>query len=190
MSDLEALSRPFPQRYIKQPPKGKYGQYVPHDIVNQKLLAVLGPFDFHVTEIIRSGENNQVEAVICRLTATVDGQRVTVEEVGDCEVPSNWKTEGGRLKDAISDALKRCAMRLGCGLHLWSGSDYDLYDILRKQQQVATDNKDAEEPTRGNDPSVPAARPGGGADAGTQPPTQADADPAPSPEPLRLGGAG
>jgi hypothetical protein len=189
VSDLLALSKPFPSRYIKQPPKGKYGQYVPHDVVNQKLLAVLGPFDFYVTEIIRSGENNQVEAVICRLTVTLDGQRVTVEEVGDCEVPGNWKTEGGRLKDAISDALKRCAMRLGCGLHLWSGPDYDLYDILVKQQG-ATDNKGAGGPVPGNATSVPAARSGGGADAGTQPPTQADAVPASSPEPLQLGETG
>lgn len=128
-TDLAKLAKPFPQRLIKAPPKGKYGSYVEHNTVNEKLLATVGPFDFEVREIVRGAED-KVEAVIGRLTCTIDGKRVSVDEVGDCENPSNWKTEGGRLKDAISDCLKRCAMRIGCGLHLWSGEDFQLYDVL------------------------------------------------------------
>jgi hypothetical protein len=63
---------------------------------------------------------------VWRLTATVDGRTVRVEEAGDCEDPANWRHDGQRLKQAASDALKRCAMRLGLGLHLWSGDAYVL----------------------------------------------------------------
>jgi hypothetical protein len=61
----------------------------------------------------------------------VDGIPVRVEEVGDCEQPHNWPHDGARLKDAMSDSLKRCAMRLGVTLHLWSGDEFSLYDQLR-----------------------------------------------------------
>ena len=62
----------------------------------------------------------------------IDGQRVTIQEAGDCEQPDNWKTQGGRLKDAISDGVKRCSMRVGLGLHLWSQDDYFLEQQLAK----------------------------------------------------------
>ena len=52
------------------------------------------------------------------MTVEIDGQLVTVEEAGDVEQPFNWHTDGARLKDAISDAVKRCAMAFGVGLHL------------------------------------------------------------------------
>ena len=45
---------------------------------------------------------------------------MSVVEAGDVEKPDNWKTNGARMKDAMSDAIKRCAMALGVGLHLWS----------------------------------------------------------------------
>lgn len=131
-SQLTRLSKPFPPALIKQPPKGKYGSYVSHDVVNQKLLALLGPIDFEVVELVRGAEG-KVEACLARMTCDIDGRKTTVVEVGDCESPDNWKTEGARMKDAASDAFKRCAMRLGVGLHLWSGQDYFLYDQLLKQ---------------------------------------------------------
>ena len=34
----------------------------------------------------------------------------------------------------MSDALKRCAMRLGVTLHLWSGAEFSLYDQLSKDR--------------------------------------------------------
>ena len=39
----------------------------------------------------------------------------------------------------MSDALKRCAMRLGLGLHLWAQKDYALHDILTKRLQFNSD---------------------------------------------------
>jgi hypothetical protein len=67
------------------------------------------------------------------MRATIDGTEHTVTEAGDCENPGNWPHDGARLKDASSDAYKRCAMRLAAvGLHLWAGSDFYLFEKLSK----------------------------------------------------------
>lgn len=124
-TQLQRLAKKFPPALVKEAPRGKFGSYVAHDVVNQKLLAVLGPVDFEVTELVL-GVDGRVEACLARMTVDIDGRRTTIVEVGDCENPDNWKTQGGRMKDAASDAYKRCAMRLGCALHLWSGQDYFL----------------------------------------------------------------
>lgn len=155
-SQLERLARPFPQRLIHSNPSGG-GSYVKHSVVTEKLLAVVGPFDFELVQVIRGdvgaitpnpsaksdrGRNGApalVDAIVgavCRLSVVVDGVRVRIEEVGDCESPHNWPHDGARLKDAMSDALKRCAMRIGVTLHLWSGAEFSLYDQLRTQAGV------------------------------------------------------
>jgi hypothetical protein len=41
--------------------------------------------------------------------------------------------DGERLKHAASDALKRCAMRLGLGLHIWAQGSYFLDKALEKR---------------------------------------------------------
>lgn len=130
MSQLRDLAKPFAPRLIKAPPKGKYGTYVSHDVVNQKLLAVLGPIDFEITELVL-GVDGKVEGCLARMSCEIDGRITTIVEVGDCESPDNWKTQGARMKDAASDAFKRCAMRLGVGIHLWAGQDFFLYDVLQ-----------------------------------------------------------
>ena len=60
------------------------------------------------------------------MTVEIDGQLVTVEEAGD-RTTFNWHTDGARLKDAISDAVKRCAMAFGVGLHLWAQFEANKY---------------------------------------------------------------
>jgi hypothetical protein len=71
------------------------------------------------------------------MTFNIAGRNVSVQEVGDVEQPFNWKTEGARMKDAVSDAVKRCAMAIGCGLHLWARfenkSEYFLDQQLAKE---------------------------------------------------------
>lgn len=136
MKQLTQLVKPFPAKYIKDN-QGR-GSYVSHDVVTQKLLGVVGPFDFEVREVLRGDTKdgkcvNVVVGVVCRLTLEVDGRRVSVEDVGDCEIPSNWPHDGARMKDAVSDAIKRCAMRIGVGLHLWSGQEFFLYERLAKE---------------------------------------------------------
>lgn len=155
MSDLARLAKPFPARFIKANPSGG-GSYVKHSVITEKLLAVVGPFDFELVQIIRGhvegitpnpdGKSNRAKTgaptlddaivgVVARLTVTVDGRYTHIEEAGDCEDPHNWPHDGARLKDAMSDALKRCAMRLGVTLHLYSQEQFTLHDQLVKRDE-------------------------------------------------------
>jgi hypothetical protein len=167
MSDtMIELTRPFPDRYIHGNPSGG-GTYVKHHVVEQRLIKVLGyPPHFTLVEAIRGdvagipadpqGRSNRaregrpaltnvIVGVVARMQVTIDGEDVIVDEAGDCEEPHNWTHDGGRLKDAMSDAYKRCAMRIGVGLHLWSQDEYFLHDQLVKangQSQVETSGAD------------------------------------------------
>lgn len=153
MSQLRELARPFPNNYIHKNPSGG-GSYVTHSVVVQRLLMVCGPFDFSIREVLRGdvaaipanpqgkserakqGRPALVDAVVgCigELSVVIDGQRVTVSDVGDCEDPHNWPHDGARLKDAASDAIKRCAARIGLGLHLWADDEFFLYNKLMDQ---------------------------------------------------------
>lgn len=136
------LVKPFRQSLVRKNPTG-FGDYVPHSAYVERMLHV-GPYDFEIVEIIRGefvdGKTKEtrtgVVGCLARLTATIDGTRRTVVEVGDCERPDNWPHDGARLKDAASDAFKRCAMRgFGLGLHLYSGTDFALYDALVARDQ-------------------------------------------------------
>lgn len=151
MSDaLRDLSRPFPSKYVHKNPSGG-GSYVGHEVVTQRLLQVCGPFSFEVAQVIRGhvpeiladpssnskrgkeGRPALTEAVVGivgRLTVEVDGRTVRIEEAGDCEDPHNWPHDGARMKDACSDSIKRCAMRLGLGIHLWAQNEFFLYEQL------------------------------------------------------------
>lgn len=129
MSQLSELSRPFPARLVKQKPGKFAADYVSHDTVNQRLLEVVGPFSFEVTQTIVNPDGTLV-GCLGTLTVEIDGRQVTVTEAGDVEHPS--PNNASNLKAASSDSFKRCAMRLGLGLHLWS-SDYFLDKALEKQ---------------------------------------------------------
>lgn len=159
MSQLEDLARPLPNNFVHTNPSGG-GSYVAHHVIVQALLSKLGPFDFELVKILKgwvpaivanpNGSSRRAKegapplpdaivGAICRLTVTIDGRLTRVEEVGDCESPHNWPHDGARMKDAMSDALKRCAMRLGLGLHLWSQDEYRLDRLLAaKNPPVAT----------------------------------------------------
>lgn len=108
---LRALAKPFPARLIRERPVGgnRSESYVPHSTVVEKLLAVVGPFDWAVRQL-------DEKHIIGTITCIIDGRTVSVDGIGEGEDP----------KAAESDALKRAAMRFGLGLHLWSGSAYAL----------------------------------------------------------------
>jgi len=133
------LAKPFRPSLVRKNPTG-FGDYVPHSAYVERMLH-LGPYNYEIVEIIR-GEytakggdiRDGVVGCLARLTATIDGVERTVVEVGDCERPDNWPHDGARLKDAASDAFKRCCMRgFGLGLHLYSQGDYALYEALVKR---------------------------------------------------------
>jgi hypothetical protein len=128
---LYELSRPFPQSLVKQKPGKFAASYVEHSVVSQRLLEVVGPHDFAIDRIVTSPDG-VVVGCTATLTVEVDGRRVSITEVGDVERPGD--NNGSNLKNASSDALKRCAMRLGVGLHLWSQDNYYLDKALEKRQ--------------------------------------------------------
>lgn len=144
MRDLTKLVHPFPAQMVEKNPTG-YGTYVSHPVVQQRLFDVLGcPPDTTVVRILRGtapGKGSAdpipdaVVGVVLRMTVEIDGRAVSVEEAGDCELPSNWTTDGARLKDAMSDAYKRCAMRLGVGLHLWAQEHFYISEKMLKADQ-------------------------------------------------------
>ena len=169
MGQLADLARPFPNHLIKDNPSGG-GSYVPHPAYTQRLLLVCGGYSFEVVQVIRgdvAGKapdpastskrarqgtpdlTNVVVGVMMRLTLEVDGKRCVYENVGDCEQPHNWDTDGKRLKDAISDALKRCCARIGLGTHLYAKEpkDYVLASVLREREEIEAG------PSGGGEPS-------------------------------------
>jgi hypothetical protein len=130
--DLYQLARPFPDSMIVKKPGGKFqADYVAHGVITSRLLEVVGPFDWSIAKIITNPEGIAV-GCLGRLEVVVDGRPVVIEEVGDVEhVSPNSATN---LKMASSDALKRAAMRLGLGLHLWVGDEhYYLHRALEKR---------------------------------------------------------
>jgi len=140
MNELYELSRPFPDALIRQKPGKFAASYVEHSVVSQRLLEVVGAHTFRVEEPI-TNPDGVIVGCLATLEAKVDGEWVAVTEVGDVEHPSS--NNGSNLKNAASDALKRCAMRLGVGLHLWSQDNYYLDKSLKKRMDdVAASDDD------------------------------------------------
>ena len=144
MEQLYELSRPFPKEFVHPAAAGKFGDYIQHSVIRQRLLSVVGPYSQEVKqvfkEVLKDKQGQQVEVVtgvVLALTLEIDGQIVTVEEAGECEQPFNWRTDGARMKDAVSDAVKRCAMAFGVGLHLWAQFEGKSEYFLDKQLEKA-----------------------------------------------------
>tara|TARA_A100001015_G_C14786058_1_gene631121 strand:- start:328 stop:759 length:432 start_codon:yes stop_codon:yes gene_type:complete len=142
MNQLHELSRRFPDKFIHKNPSG-FGDYIQHSVIRQRLLTVLGAYSTDIVETLY--DDGIITGVILKLSCVIDGKEISVVEAGDVENPSNWKTNGARMKDAMSDAIKRCAMALGVGLHLWSQIDgedeYFLDKQLEKELNAETDKE-------------------------------------------------
>ncbi len=144
--DLYQLARPFPESMVVKKPGKFEASYVAHGLITARLLECLGPFDWSIAKIITNPEGVAVGCV-GRLEVVVDGRPVVIEEIGDVEhVSPNSATN---LKMASSDALKRAAMRVGLGLHLWVGDEhYYLHRALEKRLSAPESNGS---PTAGTD---------------------------------------
>jgi hypothetical protein len=140
MTQLHELARPFPRELIAQKPGKFAADYVSHALVNARLLEVVGPYSWSVLRHITNADGTVV-GCIGRLELEVDGRPVVIEEVGDVERPSG--NAASDLKAAASDAYKRCAMRLGLGLHLWAGEHYFLDRALAKREAEAAEKEAA-----------------------------------------------
>lgn len=134
-SQLRDLVKRIPQAYVKTKPGGFQADYVSHADIQQILLAKLGPCTQEVKELIYNAEG-QLQGCILRMTYEIDGQTIVIEEAGDVERPG--ANNGANAKNAVSDAVKRCAMRVGVGLHLWSQENYVL-------DRMAQDGEEDEE---------------------------------------------
>ena len=113
------LTANFPKSVVKKAPQGKFGDYVPHHIYTKRLVDVVGGKYNFTYDIIRDKDNAVVGAV-CVLEIEGLGR---MEEVGDVDMNALNRniTESEILKLAVSDGLKRCCMRFGIGLELWTG---------------------------------------------------------------------
>lgn len=135
-TQLQALAKRIPRSYVKQKPGGFAADYVSHADIQQMLIAKLGtPPSQEITQIIRSAEG-QAQGVVLRMVFVIDGETVVIDEVGECERPS--ANEGLNVKNAVSDAIKRCAMRVGLGLELWCQETYVLDKALAREQEEET----------------------------------------------------
>ena len=97
MSQLSKLATPFSERFIETKPGKFAAAYVPHGIVSQFLLGIVGPYDFAIDTLVRDADGT-LTGCLCTLTVEIDGRTTSIQEVGECENPNNWKTDGARLK--------------------------------------------------------------------------------------------
>ncbi|MCH1580866.1 MAG: hypothetical protein L7S55_09185 [Luminiphilus sp.] len=133
MKQLTDLVKRIPEGYIKTKPGGFQADYVSHADIQQILLAKLGPCSQEVTRVITNSEG-VVQGCVLRVLYVIDGQQYVIEEAGDVERPG--ANNGSNLKNAVSDAVKRCAMRVGVGLHLWSQDNYVLDKVLTEDSDA------------------------------------------------------
>jgi hypothetical protein len=128
------LTKNFPKDMVKPAPKGKFGSYVPHHLYTQRLVDVVGgKYNFFVKEVLRDKDNAVVGAV-CVLEIEDLGR---MEEVGDVDMNALNRniTESEILKLAVSDGIKRCCMRFGIGLELWTGGETEEEHYAGGQEQ-------------------------------------------------------
>ncbi len=127
---LIELTTRVPKKFISQiQTGGGQADYVEHSVIRQLLLRILGPYSWRIEGPYRSGDDQEQAGVTGVLTVTVDGREVSVSGVG----------QGRDVKTAESDAMKRAAMNLGVGLHLWAQDNYFL------DTQLAQDHPEKKE---------------------------------------------
>ena len=111
MSQQRQLLEPFPTSVIKQVDKGKYkADYVSWTDKIQRLIQVLGGFEWSVGDPFLSGEEHEPVGLRGTLTVTIDGETRRVDGVGS----------GRDAKKAETDAFARACSKIGLGLHLWT----------------------------------------------------------------------
>lgn len=129
----QELSKPWNKSFVKQL-KMSYGSidYVEHTQVTQKLIALIPDLKMELGSVFydKVEDENGIRRKFltgCEYTisGTIDGEFRTVTEAGMCDKPffaegrMKVANNGERLKECISDAVKRCGMRLGIGIELY-----------------------------------------------------------------------
>lgn len=141
----EGLGAPFSNSEIRWRPGATSGNralaipYVTVRVVLDRLDEVMGIGDWvDAYEVLSDG------TVKCRLSLRLNGEWLSKEDVG---APSEQPDEGDRKKAAVSDALKRAAVKWGIARYLGgmppTWVDYD----PQKKQLLKTPAQPAPRPT-------------------------------------------
>ena len=130
---LAKLARPVPDALVSQRTVGggRTADYVGHASITEMLLMIVGPFDLRLVDVVRDANGGAVVGAVVELSVTIDGRPTTVQEIGAIEHERGHDAE--RLKLAMSDGLKRCALRVGLASELWSRNGGWLFESIVKQ---------------------------------------------------------
>jgi hypothetical protein len=133
MIQLQDLAKRLPEKWIQEKGTGFAAKYCSHGDIQQALLAKVGPTSQRVVKIIHAPEGNIIQGVILEMRFYIDLEPVVIEEIGECERPTD--NNALNLKNSVSDAIKRCCMRVGLGLELWATEHYALDKALAKRAE-------------------------------------------------------
>lgn len=127
-----ALSAPFEPKEVKFKPQMVKNNralamgYIDARLIQDRLDEVLGVENWQDKyEFLPDG------SVVCRLRLKLGGRWITKTDVGS---PSEQPDSGDRVKAAVSDALKRAAVKFGIGRYLYRlPAQWVDYDPVKKQ---------------------------------------------------------
>lgn len=111
------LSREFHRSFVQTVKKGTHSEdYVNHAVVTHRMNKVLGVdgWSFRIVEVATFEDTNGLH--VAHVLAEITVLDVVRQEIG---VPSRISKYHDEIKAAVSDALKRCAMRYGVAIQLW-----------------------------------------------------------------------
>ena len=77
MSQLNKLATPFSDRFIETKPGKFSASYVPHGVVSQFLLGIVGPYDFAIDTLVRDADGT-LTGCLCTLTVDIDGRTTSI----------------------------------------------------------------------------------------------------------------
>ncbi|MFO0821700.1 MAG: Rad52/Rad22 family DNA repair protein [Gemmataceae bacterium] len=127
-----ALAAPFEPKEVKFKPQMVKNNralamgYIDARLIQDRLDEVLGVENWQDKyEFLPDG------SVVCRLRVKLGGRWITKTDVGS---PSEQPDSGDRVKAAVSDALKRAAVKFGIGRYLYRlPAQWVDYDPVKKQ---------------------------------------------------------
>ncbi len=166
-TDQIKLSKAWNKAVVKKLPVSykKDGiDYVDHTQVTQRLIALIpdvqlkaGSFIYDDYEDLEGRRRKILTGVEYTIEGTIDGHFRSVTEVGMCDKPFEVEgrkpaNNGERAKECISDAVKRCGMRLGIGIELYDSSAW-LSSYLEDDKLIANKTKPKPKP-KPKDPVV------------------------------------
>ena len=154
----EALAAPFRRDEVKFKPAAVSGNralalaYVDARAIQDRLDLVVGVAGWSDEyEMLPDG------SALCRLKVRLGGEWVTKMDVGS---PSEQPDEHDRVKAAVSDALKRAAVKFGIGRYLYRLlSQWADYDPKKRQFTAAPSLPPEALPARGKHAARPANAP-------------------------------